>query len=359
MVNGAAIQQWDLSTHSGPKDVNPELIKILVVDDDSKFLFAVTRILLNAKFKVVAASDGMAGLTKARSDRPDLILMDVNMPRLNGFEVKKVLNQEPETQKIPVIFLTAMSGRDQIVAGLNLAEDYITKPFNPEIMIARLKTVLRRTTPGYEVAPENSNNPIFTSDQFLKWGQAVDARELGKNGHTYRVTRYFTILAKSMMVPEQDLENAQNGALLHDIGKLAISENILNKPGLLDSSEWEIMRQHPLMGNDLLFPIKELRPALDIVRYHHEHWDGTGYPDRLWGTIIPRVVRIFSVVHAFDCLTSDRPYKHGLSDNEALEIILGQREKEFDPAVVDHFLLDFAKIKHKVKNECTQDNRSY
>ena len=333
--------------------------KILVVDDDPSFLFGVSRILTRAEFNVLTASDGLIGITKAQIEQPDLILLDINMPKLNGFEVKKVLEKSSATQSIPVVFLSALNDRNNIVSGLNIAEDYINKPVDAEILIARIRAVLRRLAVGYKMAVSDSKNPMFSADQFQQWGQAVEIHDFGTAGHTLRVTRWFTALAESYGLNAEDLENGRKGAMLHDIGKLAVPVEILNKPGPLNEHEWLIMRQHPQFGINMLGAIEALRPALDIPHFHHERWDGLGYPEHLRGENIPLAARIFSIVDNFDALISKRPYKTGLSENDALDIIRSQRGKQLDPLIVDHFLANYETLKKQVEEVTDEENSGH
>ena len=336
-----------------------EKVKILIIDDDPNFLFGISRTLMKADFDVISASDGIYGIQKAQTDTPDLILLDINMPKMTGFQVKLVLNRFPATKLIPVVFLTALSDRANILSGLNLAEDYITKPLDVDILIARLKSILRRTMIGYNQALMDSKNSGFQVEKIQQWGQSVEMYDSGTAGHTLRVTRWAVALARSFGLGDEELENIRKGAMLHDIGKLAIPDSILNKPGPLTPEEWAIMREHSMHGYELLSPIEVLRPVLDIPHYHHERWDGLGYPSKLSGNAIPLSARIFCLVDVYDALLSKRPYKAAMTDFEVKEILKYQRGKQFDPDIVDHFLANFDLIKIEVENEHVEDNSSH
>jgi putative nucleotidyltransferase with HDIG domain len=170
------------------------------------------------------------------------------------------------------------------------------------------------------------------------WSNALDLRDKETEGHTQRVTTLTVDLARSMGISETNITHVRRGALLHDIGKMGVSDQILLKPGKLTDEEWEIMRQHPVHAYNLLSRIDFLRPALDIPRYHHERWDGAGYPDGLKGEQIPLTARIFAIVDVWDALTSDRPYRKAWSRKKALNYIIGQSGKYFDPKVVEKFI---------------------
>ena len=314
--------------------------------------------LSKAKFEVVTANNGFMGINKAQTEQPNLIILDVNMPTMSGFEVKKALEKKDLTRNIPVVFLTALSDNKHTLDGLNLAEDYITKPFNPEILVARLGAVLRRTALSYNLRLQNFCSPL-PLDDLRQFGQTIESHEYGSNGHNERVMTWFTVVAQLFGINGKDLENGKIGAQLHDIGKLAIPEEILNKPGPLNEEEWEIMHKHPVLGYEMLLPIQRYEPALDIVRYHHERWDGRGYPDRLQVESIPRVARIFSIIDVYDALISKRTYKLAMSENEALEIIQSQRGTQFDPAITDYFLSNIDFLKKEVHHEFIKNNSSY
>jgi len=326
-------------------------IKILVVDDDPNFLFAVSRMLMKAQFNVITASDGVVGITKAQAERPDLIILDVNMPGLSGFEVRKILGTIQATKDTPVVFLSAMNDDIHTLDGLRLADDYIAKPCKPEVLVARLKALIRRIALGYKLAIQDLKNPDLSIDQYQHWSEIVEAHEYGTLGHTRRVTDWFILLATLFGLAGDDLENGKKGAILHDIGKLAIPESILNKPGPLNETELQIVQQHPLLGYEMLSPLEMFRPALPIIRYHHEHWDGEGYPDHLEGERIPKAVRLFSIVDVFDSLQTGQPYRAGMTENEAMEIIRAERGRLFDPEIADFFLSNFNFLKNEVTNE--------
>ncbi len=342
--------QIESKTYMGLYGMNPQLSKtpkILIIDDDTNFLFGVSRVLMKADFEVIAATDSTIGLRKAQVDRPDLILLDVNMPKMSGFQVKKALDSDPATKSIPVVFLTAMNDRIHILSGLNMAEDYIAKPVDPDILVARLKSVLKRLETGYQMALRDSQKNMHLGE-VPSWWQMVEIHDLGTAGHTIRVAEWASVLAQSLGIEGEMLEHIKKRAMLHDVGKIAISDHILNKPGPLDEEEWKIMREHPKIGYEMLINIDFLRSALDIVRYHHERWDGQGYPDKLQGEAIPLAARIFTIVDVFDALLSKRPYKNEMSESQAIEILKEQRGKQFDPQLVDHFLSNFARIKEAI-----------
>jgi len=328
-------------------NINPPT-KIMVIDDDKNLLLAVTQTLKSAGFEVHHADDGITGITKIQSLQPDLVLLDINMPRMNGFEVKKILDIYPTTQDIPVIFFTAHSDRNHMLEGYNLGVDYINKPIEADILVGRIKAVIKRVDKGYKRAITDSKIGMFAHDPYQQWGQMVEIHDFGTGGHTVRVTNWFAAMAKFLGIKGIDLENAKKGAMLHDIGKLAIPQEILNKPGPLNEAEWVLMHKHPLFGYQMLSTIPSLKAVGEIPLHHHEHWNGMGYPDHLQGYEIPLIVRIFSLADNYDALISKRPYKIGFSDEEALEIIESQSGKMYDPALVNIFLKNCIDFKNTV-----------
>lgn len=336
-----------------------EKIKILIIDDDANFLFGITRMLTRANYEVLSATDGMHGIQKAQLEMPDLILLDINMPKMTGFQVKMVLNRFPVTQLIPVVFLSALNDRANVLNGLNLADDYITKPFDADILIARLKNILRRIAPRYRQAIQISANATYSIETLQLWGQSVEMFDAGTAGHTLRVTSWAVALARSLGLGGEEVENIRKGSMLHDIGKLAVPEFILNKPGPLTNEEWKIVREHPRLGYEMISPIKSLSGALDIPMFHHERWDGFGYPDQLSEDKIPLSARIFSIVDVHDALLSKRPYKPAMDDLAVRDMIRSQSGKHFDPAIVEHFLEHYDSLRKEVENEFGKNNFSH
>jgi putative two-component system response regulator len=335
------------------------LAKLLVIDDDKNFLFGISRMLAKANYDVISASEGFSGIIKAQKEQPNLIILDVNMPVMNGFQVKKALEKNPDTAHIPVIFLTALTDRASTLGGMEMAEDYIYKPFDAEILVAKLRAVLRRLESGYNQAVFESKKLIFSSDQFHQWGQAVEVHDYGTAGHTLRVMEWFGALAKSLGLENGLLDMYKKGAMVHDIGKLAIAESILSKPGPLDEEEWKIMKLHPQYGFDMLSAIHVPDPILEIPLNHHERWDGNGYPNKKSGADIPLASRAFSVVDVYDALISRRPYKVGFKPQDAWEIIQAQSGTFFDPDIVDHFLANFNSLKKEVDDESVKENHGH
>lgn len=318
---------------------------VLIVDDEPSNRETLVSILEPEGYRLVLAEDGRRALEQAKAIQPDVILLDVMMPGLNGFEVCRLIRAEDNLAEVPVIFLTALDDRQSLLEGLNSgADDFITKPFNRHELRARLKSITRldryhKLLEERQRLQEAHRNLLDAYDKTIEgWSRAMDLRDRETEGHTRRVTQMTLELAKMIGIESEQLTHIRRGALLHDMGKLGIPDSILLKPTSLEPDEWELMRQHPQLAYDMLHPIEYLRPALDIPYCHHEKWDGAGYPRGLKGTEIPLAARLFAVVDVWDALTSDRPYRPAWSAEETLAYIREQSGKHFDPEIVELFL---------------------
>ncbi|MBE0669887.1 MAG: response regulator [Anaerolineales bacterium] len=318
---------------------------ILIVDDELAGLHTLESILDGQGYQIVMAQSGPEALKKTRELLPDVILLDVMMPGMDGFEVCRSIRNDPLLAEIPIIMLTALDDRKSLLVGLESgADDYITKPYDRYELRARLLGITRlnryrkllNERANLEVAHEKL---LSAYDATIEgWSRAMDLRDKETEGHTLRVTEIAEKLGRIMGVSEDELIFMRRGALLHDIGKLGVPDAILLKPDKLTDEEWGIMHQHPQYAFDMIQPIEYLRPALDIPFCHHEKWDGSGYPRGLKGEDIPLTARIFAVVDVWDALTSDRPYRSAWDKEKAREYIKEQSGKHFDPHVVEQFL---------------------
>jgi putative two-component system response regulator len=266
------------------------------------------------------------------------------MPGMTGFEVCVEIRKDIQVAEIPIIIVTALDDRDSLIRGLEAgADDFITKPFDRFELRARLLGITRLNR--YRKLRDERTNLELAHEQLLAsyddtiegWSRAMDLRDKETEGHTQRVTKMTITLARAMGFTDDEIVHVRRGALLHDMGKLGIPDEILLKPGKLTDEEWVIMRQHPKYARELLDQIQYLQPALDIPYCHHEKWDGSGYPNGLKGEEIPLAARLFSVVDVWDALTSDRPYRPAWSSEKALAYLREQSGQHFDPRVVDMF----------------------
>lgn len=261
---------------------------ILIVDDNPVGLHHLAMILETPGYQLVLASSGHEALAKVEDMQPDLILLDVLMPGMDGFEVCRRLRSDPVLAEVPILIVTALDDREFRLKGINAgADDFITKPIDPDELAARVRTILRlnryRRLLDKQSELEAANRAMREAyDTTLEgWGRVLDLRDGETEGHSKRVAQMTVRLALELGVEGEDLLHIRRGALLHDIGKIAIPDRILLKPGELTSEEWEPMRMHPVYAYETLCSIPYLLPALDIPYCHHERWDGTGYPQGL------------------------------------------------------------------------------
>ncbi|MBC7877812.1 MAG: response regulator [Anaerolineales bacterium] len=317
---------------------------ILIVDDEPAGRHTLESILEGQGYHLEMAANGAEALKKASQILPDVILLDVMMPGMDGFEVCRRIRNDPALAEIPIIMLTALDDKQSLLNGLESgADDYITKPYDRFELRARLLGITRlnryRKLVDDRVHIEEAHSKLLSAyDATIEgWSRAMDLRDKETEGHTQRVTALTKKLAELAGMSNDELINMQRGSLLHDIGKMGVPDSILHKPAKLTDEEWSIMRQHPKYAYDMIQPIEYLRPALDIPYCHHEKWDGSGYPRGLKGEEIPLSARIFAIIDVWDAVTSDRPYRLAWDKQKALEHINEQNGKHFDPHVVELF----------------------
>jgi putative two-component system response regulator len=318
--------------------------KILIIDDEPIARAALEALLSSEPYDLHFAEDGVEGLSKAVSIQPDVILLDVMMPKVNGFEVCQTIRSTYALNEVPILLITALDDRDSRISGFNAgADDFISKPFDSVELLVRLHGVTRLNR--YRRIAEQRRELEHLHDELLiaydktiqGWSDALDLRDKETEGHTLRVTEKTVILARATGLPEEQLKHLWRGALLHDVGKLGIPDSILLKTDRLTDEEWRIMRRHPVHAYEWLHPIEYLQPAIDIPYSHHEKWDGSGYPRGLKGEQIPIAARLFAIIDVWDALTSDRPYRKAMSREAAYEYILSQSGIHFDPRIVELF----------------------
>ena len=302
--------------------------------------------------ELVYATSGIQGLERAISTLPDLILLDIMMPDMDGFSVCKTLKSNEQTQNIPIIFLSAKSGTDNIIKGFEYgAVDYISKPFRAEELKARVLTHLKLY--NYEKNLEsmvteatteitNLNKTIIDTQVELMFGLGSIAESHSKETslHVRRVAEFSYLLAKANGFSDEEADMVKNASSLHDIGKLSIPDSILNKPAALDADEWEIIQSHSMVGSDMLvkseWPL--FQTAANICAQHHEKYDGTGYPAKLEGEDISIYARIVAIADVFDALSNRRVYKEAWSMDQVLDYMREGRGTQFDPNLIDLFL---------------------
>ena len=340
---------------------------VLIVDDTAENL-TLMHSLLTDHYRTRIANNGERALKAAATEPiPDLVLLDIMMPGMDGYEVCRRLKADPVTRLIPVIFLTAKTEVEDEQAGFDVgAVDYITKPISPPIVMARVKTQLelkaaadflrdKNTYLESEVQRRTREVQVIQDVTIMAMGSLAETRDNETGKHIRRTQNYVRALARQLQPDPKfapDLSDAYiellyKSAPLHDIGKVGIPDAILLKPGKLTPEEFEIMKTHTTLGRDAILAAEELidapssflRVAREIAHYHQEKWDGSGYPDRLVGEAIPLSARLMAVADVYDALVSRRVYKQPIPHDQAVEIMREGRGKHFDPLLLDAFLV--------------------
>ncbi len=314
---------------------------ILVVDDTPDNIDVLTGA-LRGEFRVKAALNGERALKiAATSPNPDLILLDIMMPEMDGYEVINRLKSNPATKHVPVIFVTAKAQEVDEERGLSLgAVDYINKPISPAIVLARVKTHLAMYNQNRELDRKVKERTQQLSDTQLeiirRLGRAAEYKDNETGMHVIRMSYYSRLIAEALDYSDDWVETVYNAAPMHDIGKIGIPDRILLKPGKLDAEEWEIMKKHVDYGVEILQGHESdlIIMAKEIAQNHHEKFDGSGYPNGRVGESIPISGRIVAIADVFDALTSERPYKKAWTVEKAVALIEEEAGKHFDPDLV-------------------------
>lgn len=318
--------------------------KILVVDDTPENIDVLVGI-LKQDYQVKAAINGEMALKIVRASTPDLILLDIMMPGIDGYEVCRRLKADHTTRHIPVIFITAKIGIQDEIHGLELgAVDYITKPISPPVVEARVKTHLALANQNRELdrkVREQTHQLNETRLQIVqRLGRAAEYKDNETGLHVIRMSYYSKILALAAGMSESDADVLMNAAPMHDIGKIGIPDDILKKPGKLDNNEFDTMRTHAEIGAEIIGDghSELLEMARTVALTHHEKWNGKGYPKGLKGEEIPRIGRIVAIADVFDALTSERPYKKAWPVEKAVALLEEEAGEHFDAELVALFL---------------------
>lgn len=331
---------------------------VLVVDDIPQNIEVMSGI-LRPQYRVRAATSGARALALAAADDPpDLILLDIMMPDMDGIEVCRRLKADLRMRHIPVIFVTAMSEIEDETQGFGVGcVDYLTKPVSPPLVLARVRTHLALSNQKRELECEvraRTAELLKTRLAVIRClGKAAEFKDDNTGLHVVRMSQYSRALGLAVGMSESDADLLMHAAPMHDVGKIGVPDSVLKKAGKLDADEWRVMQQHVEFGAQILGDQDSelLMMARTIALTHHEKWDGSGYPGGLRGDAIPLVGRITALADVFDALTSERPYKRAWSVDEALVYIRGNRGSHFDPMLVDKL--------ESVLNEFDQIRRKY
>lgn len=308
-----------------------ELPVVLVVDDRELNLELISDYLTGVECDVITAMDGNSALALVERRAPDLILLDVMMPGLDGFEVCRRLKSDPRHRLLPVCLITALSQSSDRLTGLDAgADDFIVKPVDRVELVARVRSLLRLKMVYDRL--DDAQHVI------LSLARAVEAKDRYTEAHTERVARAARILGEAVGIGEPLLEDLYLGGVIHDIGKIGVPDALLLKPGPLDADEAALMRTHVLIGEEIVRPLRSASGLLPIVRHHHERWDGMGYPDGLHGEDIPLPARIVAICDAYDSMVSDRPYRRAMTPARAAAVLREGAGSQWDAQLVTLFL---------------------
>jgi putative two-component system response regulator len=305
---------------------------VLVADDQDSNRVLLQEILEAEGITVVAVSDGSAAMAEFARVQPDLVLLDVMMPHLNGFEVCNLIKANPETRLTPVILTTALAAREDRICGIEAgADDFLTRPIDRFELLARVRSLLRLKAHTNEL--ERAEAVLFAL------ARSIEGKDPYTQNHCERLSDYACQLGERLGLPQEQITALRRAGIVHDIGKVAVPDAILLKPARLTEEEWKIMREHPVVGERICAPLKSFRWVLPIIRHHHEKVDGSGYPDGLQGDDIPLTARVLQVVDVYDALTTERPYKRRFSVNEAVQVMRDEvRKGWWEPRIVEEFV---------------------
>jgi putative two-component system response regulator len=338
---------------------------ILVVDDEAPNRMVLEGMLISQGYDVALAEDGPEALRMVAARPPDVVLLDVMMPDMDGFEVLRRLRDQEETRHLPVVMVTALSASEHRVRSLDLgADDFLTKPVDMAELRARVRSLvqvkafhdhMQHDKEELEAQVQERTRALRRAmldlkaaslETVLRLSRAAEYKDDDTGEHVLRMSRYAAAIATKMALSEQQVEEILHAAPMHDVGKIGIPDRVLMKPGRLDEDEWQLMRRHCKFGQQILADSKApvIQLAESIALNHHEKWDGSGYPRGLKGGDIPLSARIVAAGDVFDALTSRRPYKEAFTVERSLDIMREGRGSHFDPAVLDAFLATLDEI---------------
>jgi len=305
---------------------------ILIADDHESSLSALEGLLALEGFDVVTAPDGEAALSAFHRGQPDLLLLDVKMPRLSRFEVCRRIKNDADTRLIPIILITAMTATEDRLAGIQAgADDFLTKPVDREQLIARVKSLLKQK--AYTDELERAEAVLFAL------ARSIEGKDPHTEGHCERLAAMSGRLGEYLGLEGPQVQALRRAGVVHDIGKVAVPDHVLLKPGPLTAEERALIERHPVVGEGICAPLKSFQLVLPIIRHHHEKLNGAGYPDGLKGDAIPVTARVLQIVDVYDALITARPYKKAMRPAEALAVMEQEvRRGWWDPEVFAVFV---------------------
>ncbi len=302
-----------------------------MVDDNSSNRMTASALLSAEGYAVLEADSGPAALKRVVEGNPDLILLDVMMPGMDGFEVCRQLKQDEHTRLTPVIFITALSDRRSRIMGIEAGgDDFLSKPFDRLELSARVKSLVRQRRLNEDL--DHAEKVLFSI------AQTIESRDPNTGDHCERLVELGKMFGEFLGLSRNEVRDLMWGGYLHDIGKVGIPDAVLLKTDRLTPEEWEIMKRHVSIGEKICKPLRTMRGVVPIIRHHHERWDGSGYPDGLMGEQIPYIAQIFQVIDIYDALTNERPYKKALSPDEALRVLDEEMKRGWrNPELLEQF----------------------
>jgi putative two-component system response regulator len=306
--------------------------RVLVADDTESVRSLFRKLLIADGHDVISAGDGVAALEAVREHRPDVVLLDVAMPEMDGLEVCRRLKADPATRLTPVVLVTGQTDLSDRIRGIEAgADEFLSKPVHPHELRARIRSLSR---------VKHLIDELDSAEAaFVTLALTIEARDPLTNGHCERLARHAVRLGRALGLTGDDIHALHRGGYLHDVGKVGVPDAVLLKPGPLTRDEFELMKRHPEIGDSLCAPLQSLRGVRPIVRGHHERLDGSGYPAGLRGGEVPLLAQIVGIVDVYDALTSDRPYRSALpADEAARHVVREAQQGKFDRRLVEVFL---------------------
>lgn len=314
------------------KNLELERPKVLVVDDHPSSRLTAVALLTAEGYSVMEADSGLTAIAQVLDQDPDLILLDVMMPGMDGYEVCRRLKADDQTRLIPIVFVTALDDRQARLKGIEAGgDDFLTKPFDQLELSARVRSLVRQKRLNQDL--DHAEKVLFSI------ARTIESRDPNTGDHCERLVAQGHAFGEFLKLPRYEIRDLMWGGYLHDIGKVGIPDAILLKPGRFTPDEMEIMKQHVLIGERICQPLRTMRGVTPIIRHHHERWDGTGYPDGLAGHDIPYLAQVFQLIDIYDALTSERPYKKAFTLEEAIGILREETAKGWrNPELVEQFI---------------------